>query len=249
MRLFRYSGNKQRYVKHYRKPLAGTKRVVEPYLGSGAYLLSTDLPGLGYEANGDIVEMWKWLQKSSAVELKEFDDQFRAFKRENSEIIKPDVRLMKLEIGPQTYVRINVTGVVVGQLNSWKIYPQFNLPIEQTIACLSRLKDIEVIHGSANDYKHQDGDMLFVDPPYINTVGGYVEKHKKNHEKTYVATDTLDLIRSTSNPIIMTYGDGASNIFPYKWEFVARRKVPNLRRGGTVDHCEYVSYINWPEQA
>lgn len=249
MRLFRYSGNKSRYLKHYKKPPQNVKRVVEPYLGSGAYLLSTNLPGLGFETNADVVAMWHWLQKSSPQDLLDLQAEYQTLVRNHPDPHqKPDVRLMKLDRGPQTYVRVNCTGVVVGQLTAWKIYPQFSLPVEKTIECLERIKDIEVIHGSANDYKHLDDDLLFVDPPYVNTVGGYIEKNKKDHEKAYSTVDTMRLIESTSNPIIMTYGDGASSLFPYEWEKVASRKVPNLRKGGTVDRTEWVSYINWSQK-
>ncbi len=244
MKLFRYSGSKSRYLKYYRSPPAGTKRVVEPYLGSGSYILSTSLPGLGYETNGDIVAMWKWLQRTSPHELRDLFDAVEAAKTAASDG-KPDARSMALELGAQTYVRINAASVMVGQLKSWKVYPQNRLPIEQTIALLPRLKDIEVIHGLAGDYKHCDGDMLFIDPPYLGTDGGYVEKNNKSHETDYNPKETIALISSTSNPIAFTYGDGASNTFPYTWEEVARRKVPNMKRGGTTDRTEWVAYINW----
>jgi site-specific DNA-adenine methylase len=139
-----------------------------------------------------------------------------------------------------------MTGVIVGQLTAWKIYPQNSLPVESTIKCLPHLKDIEVVHGSANQYVHADGDLLFVDPPYVGTTAGYVEKSgKKNHEIPYDTNDTIALVSSTTNPVIMTYGDGAGDIFPYQWELVKRRKVPNVRRGGTVDRTEWVAYVNW----
>lgn len=247
-RLFRYSGNKARYLKYYRRPPAGTKRVVEPYLGSGAYLLSCDVPGLGYETNGDVVAMWRWLQTAVPGELKDLSIAVEDLKRDPTKPTKPDVRLMAgLSLGQQTYVRINTTGVLVGQLTAWKIYPQNSLPVEQTIACLPRLRDIEVIHGSANEYVHTDGDVLFVDPPYLGTTAGYNEKtSKRSHEKQYTASDTVSLISSTTNPVIFTYGDGASTHFlNYTWTSVVTRKVPNVRRGGTVDRTEWVAYVNW----
>jgi site-specific DNA-adenine methylase len=245
--LFRYSGSKTRYLEHYRKPLENIKRVVEPYLGSGAYLLNTKLPGLGVESNGDIVAMWKWLQTTTPAELRELYDEVENIKKNPATPDKPDVRLMLgLNPGQQTYVRINTTGVLVGQLTAWKIYPQNRLPVEQTILCLPRLKDIEVVQGDASSYVHQDGDLLFVDPPYLGTTAGYEEKGKKNHEKTYKASDTTSLLASTSNPAIFTYGDGAEVHFPqFTWEKVMTRKVPNVRRGGTVDRTEWVTYANW----
>jgi len=246
LKLFRYSGNKHRYIKHYRRPPEGTKRIVEPYLGSGAYWFSTDLPCLGYEANGDVVAMWKWLKSTTPKELKELSEAVETIKVDPSNVEKPDVRRLGLTLGQQTYVRINVTGVVVGQLTAWKIYPQYSLPIENTVRCLPRLKDIDVVHGTAGNYVHTEGDLVFVDPPYLGTTAGYEEKGKKSHETGYDFKETKSLISSTTNPIIFTYGDGADSIFPeYTWSQVCVRKVPNLRRGGTVDRTESVAYVNW----
>ena len=243
MKLFRYSGNKVRLIKHYRKPGSNVKRIVEPYLGSGAYLLAGDKLGLGIEINEDIVSMWKWLQVVTPGEL---IDLSRLVEDKKSIETKPDSRSFGLDTGPLTYVRINTTGVITGQLTAWKIYPQYSLPIESTMKCLDRIKDIEIRQGDALSYAHVDGDLLFIDPPYVGTTAGYIEKTKKDHEKAFDPKSVDQVINSTSNPIIFTYGEGAPDIFPqYKWEVVARIKVPNLRRGGTVDRTEWVSYINW----
>lgn len=245
-RPFRYSGNKSRLIKYYRRPKEDTKRIVESYLGSGSYWLSTDLPCVGYETNGDVVAMWKWLQTTTPKELRDLSTTVEALKVDPGNVGKPDVRRLGLSRGQETYVRVNVTGVIVGQLTAWKVYPQHSLPVEGTISCLPRLKDIDVIHGSANDYVHRDGDLLFIDPPYIGTTAGYEEKGKKSHEKSYDPQGTIDLISSTSNPVIFTYCDAAKGLFDqYTWEKVKTRKVPNVRVGGTVDRTEWVSYVNW----
>lgn len=246
MKPFRYSGNKSAMVKHYRGPLAETKRIVEPYLGSGAYSLSFDLPCLGYELNADVVAMWKWLQTTTESELRELAAEVEALKfNEPSE--KPDVRLLKLSLGQQTYVRVNITGVYTGQLSCWAIYPQHKLPIENTIRCLPRIKNIEVVHASASAYEHQDGDLLFVDPPYAGTKANYIEKSSSlGLERGYSTKETIDVVQKTSNPVIFTYGDGAESTFPdFSWQRVLTRKVPNIRKGGTVDRSEWVAYINW----
>lgn len=243
MKLFRYSGNKVRLIKHYRKPPDNIKRVVEPYLGSGAYMLSCNFPGLGIEINEDIISMWKWLQIVTPQELM---DLHALVENKKSTEHKPDARNLGLDIGPLTYVRINTTGVITGQLTAWKIYPQYSLPIESTIRCLDRIKGIDVIHGEASSYRHKEGDLLFIDPPYVGTIAGYQEKGGHNHEKRFDPLSVIEVIDSTNNPIIFTYGEGAPDIFPqYKWEIVTTIKVPNLRKGGTVDRTEWVSYINW----
>jgi len=243
-KLFKYSGCKTKLLEFYRKPPLRITRVVEPYLGSGAYILSTDLPGLGYETNPEIYQLWMWLKKTTPSELRDLNDLFVS---EMAKKEKPDVRDFGLDVGPQAYIRINAASLVTGQLKSWKLYSQHKLPIEQTIACLPRLQDIEVVNASANTYVHRDDDLLFIDPPYVGTDGGYFGKSNKLSDVMgYKTSHTEALINSTSNPIIFTYGDGAQEHFSkHSWEVVKVAKVPNMRSGGTIDRTEWVSYINW----
>jgi len=244
-RLFRYSGNKSKLLGLYRPIPKGVTRVVEPYLGSGAFLMNTHLPGVGYEINGHLCAMWEWLKQTSANELHHLDSVVREWKAKTE---KPDVRDMNLELGPQTYVRVNCCSVVVGQLSSWKIYPQNNLPVEETVKCLPRLKDIQVFNARGETHTPQDGDLLFVDPPYVGTVGNYLEKGKqtKQIEKEYDPQDTIKFLDGVRCPVILTYGSNAKELFPqYEWEIVKVVKVPNMRKGGTVDRNEMVAYINF----
>lgn len=248
LRLFRYSGNKSKLISLYRPIPKGVTRVVEPYLGSGAFSLNTALPAVGYEINSELVAMWKWLKEATADELRELNELVESHKKRT---LKPDVRDMGLDLGRQTYVRVNAASVVVGQLSSWKVYPQNSLPIEETIKCLPRLKDIEVIHGRGEAHQAQDGDLLFVDPPYIGTVGNYVEKNGLGTtiETEYNPQHTRDFLKSARCPIMFTYGSNAREVFPeYDWHLVKTVKVPNMKKGGTTDRTEWVSYINWGEE-
>ena len=144
-----------------------------------------------------------------------------------------------------TYVRVNVCSVVVGQLSSWKVYPQHRLPIEETIRCLGRLRDVEVVHGRGEDHVPADGDGMFVDPPYIGTVGNYGD----GVEDGYRAADTIGLIDravAADVPCMVTYGTNCREVFPsWGWEKVKDVRVPNMRRGGTVDRSEWVAYLGW----
>jgi site-specific DNA-adenine methylase len=215
--------------------------VVEPYLGSGAFLLNSNLPAIDYEINGDLVAMWHWLQTATPKDLHDLNALVEDRKKLET---KPDVRDMALDLGRQTYVRVNCCSVVVGQLNSWKVYPQHSLPVEATIRCLPRLAEVKVIHGSGEDHVCKEGDFLFVDPPYVGTIGNYVDKNGKEIERAYRPENTIRLLDSCSCPAMLTYGTNAATLFPnYSWELVKTVKVPNMRRGGTVDRSEYVSYI------
>jgi len=250
LKAFRYSGNKTKLLSLYKEPPKETKRIIECYLGSGAYTLNSSLPTICYETNKSLCEMWWWLQRTTAKELHELDKFIRDEKKKAASIgKKANVKNMKLEIGPETYVRVNVCSVVVGQLSSWSIYPQNHLPISNTIECLSRIRDMEIRNESCNAYQHQENDLLFVDPPYIGTVGNYMGSKREDHEKSYQPNDTVDLVNSTSNSIIFTYGSNAEEIFPmYEWITVKKICVPNMRKGGTVDRYEKVSYIHWKEE-
>jgi len=242
LRLFRYSGNKSRLLGLYRPVPPRVTRIVEPYLGSGAYGLNSGLPLLGYEIDPELVGMWRWLQGVDEKGLRDLDRLVEDRKKLET---KPDVRDMGLESGALTYVRVNVCSVVVGQLSSWKVYPQHRLPIEETIRCLGRLRDVSVVLGRGEDHVPADGDGMFVDPPYIGTVGNYGD----GVEDGYRAADTIGLIDravAADVPCMVTYGTNCREVFPsWSWEKVKDVRVPNMRKGGTVDRSEWVAYLGW----
>lgn len=244
--LFKYSGNKWKVLKKLNKSLPSHKRLVELYLGSGAFLLSNSSPGLGIDCNPNIVDLWKWLQSVKPKRLWELENIRKTAVQQASDN-KPDVRLLDLSVPERLYVRVNTTGVYVGQLSSWKIYPKWKLPVEQTISHLERLKQIEVRLGKAHvDYIEEDGDVVFLDPPYVGTKANYKHDAKKGIEESYRPEDTVALISKLSCPVIFTYGTDAPTIFPqYRWEEVLRKKVPLIRKGGTVERTEHVAFINW----
>jgi len=243
--IFRYSGSKWKVIEKL-KQLPIHKRIVEGYLGSGAFSLSNSAPALGIDVNPNIIDIWNFLKETTIERLYELE-KIREEAVQKAIDNKPDVRTLGLSKGEELYFRVNVTGIYVGQLSSWKIYPKWKLPIEKTIKDLERLKNIEVLLGKVHlDYKEQDGDLVFLDPPYIGTKGNYKSNGKKGIEESYNNQDTIDLISKLSCPIILTYGTDAPLTFPqYKWEEVLRKKVPLIRTGGTVERIEHVTYINW----
>lgn len=241
---FRYSGNKGRMLKHYKKYPGRVDRVVEPYAGSMAFSVNFDLdvPCIGYEMNERICALWGWLINADEDYLR----RWGAWVSEHVEGQKIDVRKLELPLGQQTYLQLSICSVMVGQLSSWTVYPQHSVPLEKTIKCLDRVHSRITVHrGDANDYQPQSHDLLFIDPPYVGTYANYVSS-KGKVDAEYDPEDTMVLIDSTNNPIILTYGDSAPQVFPsYDWEVATVRKVPNIRRGGTVERTEYVAYINW----
>lgn len=243
--LFKYSGNKKDIVPLLR-PLPPFKRVVEPYLGSGAFICSRTEPALGIDINPNIIDLWTWLRDEATSErLGELAGIAQAAV-DKAPDKKPDVRTLGLSKGEMLYLKINITSVCVGQLSSWKIYPQHKLPIDSTSALLDRIKNVELILGNEESYVEQDGDVVFVDPPYLDTSANYKQDGKCGIEEGYRSEATVRLIRRLSCPVVFTYGTNAKEVFPeFDWEVVKVKKVPNLRKGGTVERIEHASYINW----
>ena len=232
---FRYSGSKRSLLKHYLPPPTGTRRVVEPFIGGGAYTLNSSLPGLGYDADRRVVDLWRWLQQTTEEELRALDAMLRSLPA------KVVVRTLDLPEGAVLYLKINVFGLIVGQWSSWSTYPQHRLPVEATLKALPRIRQIEVKEADYRKVELKPNDMLFVDPPYVGTEGNY---------KKGLAVEVQELTEALltwKQPTIFTYGTGAPALFPrFKWQKVREKKVPCVRRGGSVFREEFVAYLNWP---
>lgn len=247
--LFRYSGNKNRLIPHYRGRAvfpapAGTRRLVEPYLGSGAFSIQALLAGFegqvcGSDQSAEVVALWDWLRSPQAEE-----DLLRLLDWSQQQEEKVDIRTLGLDPGPLLYLKLNSCGAYVGQWGSWTYYPQHNLPVLQTIRLLPLARKVQVTRKAAEDWDPQPGDAYFLDPPYVGTVGGYVR------EKEYDPSTTMDLIgrcQERGVPVLVSYGSGAPEVFPdLEWELVKRRKVPRIRTGGTVERQEYIARVGWP---
>lgn len=240
---FRYSGNKAKLINLYRLPDKKYNHIVEPYLGSGSFLMNTDIPGTGYEINKDLYDMWKWLQTSSELDLIRLNQYVESIKKEADKV---DIRTLDLDYGAMIYLKINICSVMVGQMSSWKIYNKHNLPIDKTIRCLDRIKEVDILNQSGEEHIDSGNELIFLDPPYIGTNGNYIDAKRKNINNIYSPQNTIDFINKCTSPIIFTYGTNAESIFPmYKWELVKEVKVPNIKMGGTVTRKEMVSYINY----
>jgi site-specific DNA-adenine methylase len=120
------------------------------------------------------------------------------------------------------------------------------------------LKDIDVfLETDVHVLNYlESGDLVFLDPPYLGTKGNYmskgVGKSGKDHTTLYNRETTLSIVRAITElktaHYIWTYGSNASLIFPeVEWDLLKTVKVPNLRRGGTVERNEMISY-SWKPQ-
>ena len=245
--LFRYSGNKSRMTRHLRPPPPGTTRLVEPFLGSGGYMLSwmEGRTGLGCDFDPRVVSLWKWLQGTSEATLRELDAWWKASRSESPPPTVTEIRELFGE-GPALYFKINVCGAYVGQWSSETTYPQHELPVPKTLEALSAARQVEVTQGDWTGLGNflQEGDCVLFDPPYKGTKGNYKD------EGAFDPTRILEVIGGWACPVIFTYGEGAEEIFPgLPWEVAVVRQVPRLRGGGTVTRRELVAYLNFPPPA
>lgn len=252
-KLIRYCGNKISHVEYIRQagilPTNYTS-VLEPYAGSMAFSLNQDKPAVGIEINQDLCQMWHWLQGASEQDVRDLNTKLLQGSGGQKIDLRTLAQQFNLTTGELTYLRVNVSGVFTGQLNSWVYYPQHNLPIEKTIKCLPLLKNITIVNADITTYQHNftGTELVFVDPPYINTQAGYVGKTagKTYETKSYDPKSTVDFITSAKTAgctVIFTYGDGAATLFPqYNWTPLFTKKVPNIAGGGgTVDRVEYLA--------
>lgn len=232
---FTYVGGKSALVKFYTPPPVGIKRIVEPFAGSMAYSLAHNLPALGFDTSLDLVILWKWLKNTTAKELNDINDIY-TFSCSNLEPGQTlDVRDLGLDAGPSQYIRVNCAGLITGQFSKFSIHPRNKLPIEQTIKCLESFKKIDVIWDDGLKYKASGGDLLFIDPPCIES------NFKKN--KIHIrASDITNMIQHDV-PTIFTYGNNANILFPDReWKVIYTKKYKNIRTCIPEKHTVSVSY-------
>jgi site-specific DNA-adenine methylase len=188
---------------------------------------------IGYDTNSDLILLWGWL-KIYATEKRLEELQKIVDKHPD----KTDVRCLGLSHpGEMVYIRINMTGLFVGQLSSWKIYKQFKLPIKNTIKCLSILKEGTFYCDPASKYKPEKSHLVFVDPPYCSNCSNYIDKSQhKNYDNLYNKIETkelMDKVRNVGAKYIFTYGTNAKKDFPeFKWTKVLSKRMPNTHRPG-----------------
>ena len=230
---FRYSGSKRRLVSKYPVGFEPGDRLVELYLGSGAYSIHhSKNKAIGYEINKDLYSIWDWLHGASVQNIQDIGTLWSEIQKYGE---KTDLReLDHIPRGAMNYLRVNISGLMVGQLSSWISYPQHNLPWQSTIACLERIKEIQVFHKDGLSHVEEKGDFFFLDPPYVGTSANYMDKSSKTDlTAKYDPRDTVHFLNGVKGKWLMTYGDGCQEIFPeYNWIKAAEKKVPLVRTGG-----------------
>ncbi len=240
---FRYFGNKRKYCKIYRKP-EKYNRVVELFLGSGAFSINENKPAIGFELSERVCSIWKFLQSTNVEELTKIGEYWTNNRKEMNKKTVND--LPYTNEGLINYFRTNVCGVYNGNPGVNSLYAQHALPVHNTIAALNRIQDITVVNKDFTEYVPLEGDLVFIDPPYLNTRAAYKNKSEIDSCVTFSPSKLSDFVSTIKNPMIFTYGNNAEKDYPmYKWEKLDERFTPKIKGGGKSLRTEYVSYINF----
>lgn len=244
---FRYSGSKDELLKIIRHPPIGSNKIVEPFAGSARYGIYHNPEKLYlYEANTHVHELWRWLiEDASSEDLIEL--------QESRALITQNVRELNLDKARETLMRLTCTGVYVGQLCSWVMYPQHRVDFSHIAELIPFFKESVRLEGTdfRESIKHdrEEDVMYFIDPPYIGTSGCYIDKDEKvNHDNVLSVEDIADFVCSLKSPTIFTYGTDAPESFPmFEWHKMMEKSVPRIKNanGTSRTRTEWTSYINF----
>jgi len=251
LKAFKYSGSKTRYLTCYKRPPRYVRRVVEPYLGSGAFVLNAmntlGVDGIGYEVSSEIVSLWRWLQLSRPQDIYDLDRLVVDTYRRKGRF---DVRDLDIHQGALTYLRLHVCAIPRGLLRGYLLMPNLKLPVATTIASLPIVRRLKVVHASGHSHLEDGRDFWFIDPPYvINTDRTSVTDAIKtsgysDDALAYQPAQTQRLLERIARSGIMTYGSRAKRVFPsLAWRPVDVRGVGGNNHQ-TSYRVEHVAYLN-----
>lgn len=238
---FRYAGNKSKYFKFYRELPADTKRIVEPFAGSLIFSMQYDLPILASDIEPRIVELYNWLASISEIDLHKLNNWYLN-KRDNF-----DIRDITILSEPQrTYIKLNAGSMMTGHIDKNIIYRNAkSLPIDNTIACLPKIKNqLTILNVEFDSLEIKSGDLIFIDPPYI---GSHNQYGRDIDENDLVNRIKQFISKYPDNKFIFTHADGVEYLFPdYDWQFTKEHTLIKSRiKTQSRVRNEYVAYINW----
>ncbi len=177
----KWAGNKFRILERVRSRLPEGKRLVEPFVGSGAVFLNTDYPRyLLSDSNGDLVDLYNTLKKQG----EEFIERCRAlFIPENNleaayyalreEFNETDDPVRRVAL----FVYLNRHGY--NGLCRYNRSGGFNVPFGRYRRPYFPAEEMRAFHRKAKRavFRHEDfartmshleaGDVAYCDPPYV----------------------------------------------------------------------------------
>jgi DNA adenine methylase len=182
----KWVGGKQRVLSTLLPYIDGTQRLIEPFVGAGSvFLAAGEREVVINDANADLIEFYRCLQQdvTALIEIAEplfsasemspdsygknrnrFNSGARGFER-------AALLLYLNKFGFNGLYRVNKNGGFNVPYGHPKVMPGF--PRQQLIDMAARLQNVEIMCGdfTAAIALATDGDVVYCDPPYVDTSG------------------------------------------------------------------------------
>ncbi|MBD3669225.1 MAG: Dam family site-specific DNA-(adenine-N6)-methyltransferase [Gammaproteobacteria bacterium] len=177
----KWAGNKFRILHHIQRTLPGGKRLVEPFVGSGAVFLNTDYEDyLLCDSNRDLVDLFKLLKRRGQAfvdscrpyfepRYNNADAYYRLRDRFNQTDDREERAVLFVYLNRHGYnglCRYNLSG---GFNVPFGRYQRPYFPEREMLAFRDKAKQARFKHQAFEQtFVHSDsGDVIYCDPPYL----------------------------------------------------------------------------------
>lgn len=179
--LLKWAGNKYRIIDQIRAVLPPGKRLIEPFVGSGAVFLNTDYPTYGLaDANDDLINLFEHVQREGdafvAYAAKWFRPKYNQpdayyelrdrFNKTRSKRLKAALFLYLNKHGYNGLCRYNQQGGFNVPFGRYK-QPYFPAVEMQFFHEKARTATLAVADFRETMNAAQPGDVIYCDPPYV----------------------------------------------------------------------------------
>lgn len=180
----KWAGGKQRILSRILPHLAGTHRLIEPFVGAGSiFLAAGEREVIINDANADLIEFYHCLQRdvNALIEIAEplfltSETSPAAYARNRERFNngalgfeRAALLLYLNKFGFNGLYRVNKNGKFNVPYGHPQTVPGF--PRQQLIDMAARLQNVEIMCGdfTAAIALAMDGDVVYCDPPYVDT--------------------------------------------------------------------------------
>lgn len=205
--MWSYHRSKTNIVHLYPPPVHG--RVIEPFAGTAKYSLRYWQRQVTLvDRYGDLIAVWKWLQKIRPAELLRLPRSVAPGQRlDDFKFETPEARLLFGFLMSKGNSEPRKTA------SSWvsQMRPNFiNFSLERMAADLHKIRHWDIIHGDYREYSIHGAATWFVDPPYQKLGTSYVYNNKMIDYQ-----ELATYVRSLAGQVIVCEGTGA-NWLPFQ---------------------------------
>lgn len=177
----KWAGNKYQIIEHLKKTLPGGKRLIEPFVGSGAVFLNIDYSRyLLADVNQDLIHLFEYIKKDGNLFIQDCLQLFN--EANNSEQVFYEIRNLfntttDLRLKAKLFVYLNKH--CFNGLCRYNAKGEFNTPFGRFKKPYFPEKEMYYFHQRAQTaiFKCQDfiatmesakaGDVVYCDPPYV----------------------------------------------------------------------------------